>query len=97
MSKTTYGSLPKDTLAEVLLYLADKEIFPSLKPLGTITPAKLKAALKELAERLKQEARSEAPAEELEQLEKSLKKPHQEILSELHPEEKERLLRSFLN
>jgi hypothetical protein len=97
MSNTTYGSIPKDTLAEVLLYLADKEIFPSLKALGTVSPAMLKSALKDLAQKLKQEARNEAPLEEMEKLEKSLKKPHQEILSELQPEEKERLLRSFLN
>lgn len=97
MSKSSYGSIPKDTLAEVLLYLADKEIFPTLKELGTITPSKFKNALKELAEKLKKEAQSETPPEELENLEKSLKKPHQEILSELQPEEKDRLLRIFLN
>jgi hypothetical protein len=97
MSKKSYGSIPKDTLAEVLLYLADKEVFPSLKALGTISSANLKSALRDLAEQLKQEAQQETPHEEIEQLEKSLKKTHQEILSELLPEEKQRLLRSFLN
>jgi hypothetical protein len=97
MTKSSYGSIPKDTLAEVLLYLADKEIFPSIKGLGTISPAQLKNALKELALKLKQEARNETPLEDMENLEKSLKKPHQEILSELQPEEKHRLLKSFLN
>jgi len=92
-----YGSIPKDTLAEILIYLAENEKFSSLKDFGTLSPTKLKNALQDLAQRLKQEASQEFSEEDIKKLEQSLKKPHQAILSKLSSEERERLLRGFLN
>jgi len=92
-----FGSLPKDTLAEVLLYLSEKESFSSLKELGTISHKQLKSALKDLAKFLKKDAIASTPQEELLKLNKGIKKPFQEILDQLPPEERAKLLRGFLN
>jgi len=92
-----YGSIPKETLAEVLLYLAEKETFGSLKQFGTISQKQISRALVDLAKQLKKEAKDALSQEEVERMTQELKKPFQEILAKLSPTEKERLLKGFLN
>lgn len=91
------GAIPKDTLAEILIYLAEKEHFDSLKDFGSVSRTQLVQALKELAQRLKQEAGQEVEAKEMEKLQKEIKKPYQEIVAKLPEEQRERLLKGFLN
>lgn len=90
-------TLPKDTLAEILLYLAEKEKFPSLKDLGSISSEQVRRSLRDLAHQLKTEAKGQTSQEAVRDLEKTLKKSHQDIVRQLNPDERERLLKSFLN
>jgi ribosome recycling factor len=92
-----YGSIPKDTLAEILLFLVEKENFSSLKELGSISRQKLGEALTELAKDLKKSAKDATQEEDLEKLMEELKKPFQEIIAKLSDAERERLLKGFLN
>lgn len=91
------SSIPKDTLAEILLYLVEKESFDSLKELGTVSRPKFVQAIKALAEQLKLDVIKEIEAEEIEKLQGELKKPFQEIVAQLPPDQRERLLKGFLN
>jgi len=92
-----YAKFPKEIMAELLLYLADREPFDSLKELGSISPKHFRQALAQLAQELKEQAHSSGEAQETVDLSQSLKKPHQELLQQLQPEERERLLKGFLN
>ena len=88
-----FGSIPKDTMAELLLFLAENEKFRSLKELGTISPKQFRHALQALAEHLKQE--DLASHEASENLIKHLKKDFQNLVSKLSSTERDRLLRGF--
>ena len=92
-----YGVLPKEIMAEILLFLADREDFSSLKNLGTVSKKQFRVALVQLAEKMKSEARAETPDSEVTDLKKNLKKNLQTIFAELPPEEQERLLRGFIS
>jgi hypothetical protein len=92
-----YGSLPKEIMAEILLFLADREDFSSLKNLGTVSKKQFRTALLDLAEKIKTEAKAETSQSEMSDLKKNLKKNLQSIFSELPPEEQERLLRGFIS
>lgn len=88
-----FGSIPKDTMAELLLFLSENEKFSSLKDLGTISPRQFRNSLKDLAEHLRQE--DLMAREAAEGLTKNLKKDFQNLLGELTSNERERLLRGF--
>lgn len=92
-----YGSLPKEIMAEILLFLADREDFSSLKNLGSISKKQFRTALVDLAEKIKNEAKAETSESEMSELKKNLKKNLQIVLAELPPEEQERLLRGFIS
>lgn len=89
-----YGTIPKDILAEILLFLAEKESFDSLEQLGTISPKKFKNALLALAKDLKAQSENLQNAD-LEKLTQELKKPFQEIIAQLPEQERERLIKGF--
>lgn len=88
-----FGSIPKDTMAELLLFIAEKEKFSSLKELGTLSPRQFRNALRALAEQLKQESLAAHAKDGT--LFKNLKKDFQNVIGQLSNSEKERLLRGF--
>jgi hypothetical protein len=50
-----------------------------------------------LAEEMKEQVREGQDEQEMVDLSKSLKKPHQQILDKLKPSQREKLLKGFLN
>ena len=94
----TYGTLPADTLAELLLYLNDHESFASLKDLGTVSRQALSAAIQALAQDLLLKSKSTADAEIPNFREwKELAAPYREILAKLSPREAQLLLKGLGN
>lgn len=92
-----YGSFPKEIMAELLMYLSDRESFDSLKNLGNVSLKNFRQALAQLGEEMKQQVREGQDDQEMVDLTRSLKKPHQEILDKLKPSQREKLLKGFLN
>lgn len=89
-----YGSIPADTLAELLLFLNEHESFDSLKKLGTVSRQALSAALQALATQLRSAVPAEASVPELRDW-KELAEPYREILAKLTPREAQLLLKGF--
>ncbi len=92
-----YGNFPKAIMAELLLYLADRETFDSLKDLGNVSTKHFRQALAQLASELKDQSTALGDVQETEDLTQGLKKPFQELLKQLQPNERERLLKGFLS
>lgn len=96
MIKTTV--MPKETLVQLLLYLAENERFSSVsEPLeGGMTVEEVRAALRELARELSREASAERTAE-LDEIKKGshLTSRTKEIISYLSDHEEKRLLSAF--
>jgi len=90
-----FGNIPKDTLAELILFLNEKENFDSLKELGTVSREDLRRALKELAGQLKVEAAEQAQNIDLASL-KELQASHKKILAGLNEREKKLLMKGFV-
>ncbi len=89
-------SLPKETLSELLNFLADHESFESLRELGTITPQQVRTILKELAQELKREAAREMEETPLDPSHFDELSPEvKEALSTLSPGDLQRLIRHF--
>ncbi len=88
--------LPKETLSELLLYLAEHEEFSSLQALNSFNPAQVRAALKELAFELRRESEKERDLSKmaykhLEELSPKVK----QVLSTLTPREFQTLFKQF--
>ncbi len=90
------GNLPKETLAELLLFLNEHEEFHSLKALGTVSRHELGNALVGLATELKKEAAASHHNLDFSEF-KELKKSHRQILSTLSPRETKLLIKGFLS
>jgi len=87
--------IPKDALAELLIYIAEHETFASLKDFSSFKPAEVRFALKELAMQLKKELqRDGATGVDIAKL-KGIDKRTKQILSALSPRESKLLLRAF--
>ncbi len=91
-----FGNIPKETLAELLLFLNENEEFESIQQLGTVSRSNLRTALNELALQLKREAHASNDSMDLSKL-KDLKKPYRQILSALSPREAKLLIKGFLS
>lgn len=89
-------SLPKETLSELLNFLADHEAFESVRELGSITPSQVRLLLRELAEDLKREDYQKIEAKALDPSHFDELSPQvKQALSELSPLELQRLIRHF--
>lgn len=91
-----YGTLPAETLAELLLYLNEHESFASLKSLGTVSRQSLSAAIEALAQELKAQSQAQAEVPDFREW-KELAAPYREILAKLSPREAQLLLKGLGN
>lgn len=89
--------LPKETLIELLLYLAENEKFPSVAENleGGVTVTEVKTALRELAVAISREAGDEAVFEVSTKKGANLSPRTKEIISYLSPYEEKTLLTAF--
>lgn len=89
--------LPKETLIELLFYLADNEKFPSVAEnlKGGVTVNEVKTALRELAVALSREAGEEAAGDSGAKKGAHLSPRAKEIISCLSPYEGKTLLAAF--
>ncbi len=89
--------MPKETLAELLFFLAENEEFGSVKKLlvDGFTIEEVRAALRELAEGLRKEASQEATHQYNAQKDIRLSKEAKDIISYLSPGEEKSLLTAF--
>lgn len=88
--------IPKDTLAEVLIYLAENNTLESLSHFPDLKEAQVRFAIKELAQQVKREVQKEASERMVDFKKiKGLDKRTREILSTLSPRESKMLLRAF--
>lgn len=89
-------TLPKEMLANLLLFLAEHETFPAVQEqLGeTMTVEEVKVALRELAGSLKKEAAGESETTSLAK-ESRLTKEAKELITFLSPGEERSLLKAF--
>lgn len=90
-------TMPKETLAELLLFVAEQETFASVEKLlaeGVSIP-ELRAALREVAVSLKQEAFEEGDHDYNAQKDGRLSKEVKTIISYLSPGEEKSLLQAF--
>lgn len=91
-----YGQIPAETLAELLLYLNERESFASLKSLGTVSRQSLSAAIEALAQELKAQSQAQAEVPDFREW-KELAAPYREILAKLSPREAQLLLKGLGN
>ncbi|MBL7684420.1 MAG: hypothetical protein JNK65_00070 [Deltaproteobacteria bacterium] len=87
---------PKETLSEILFFLAEHESFSSVQKLGSLTPNQVKEALRSLASELKQQAiqeqdLSKVDYKKLDELSPKVK----QVLSTLTPREFHTLFKNF--
>ena len=91
-------TMPKETLAELLLFLAENEEFSSLQKLldGGFAPEEVQAAFRELAVGLRQEAIQET-SQQIQDVKNDsfLTKKTKTIISSLSPIEEKTLLTVF--
>lgn len=90
--------MPKETLAELLLFLAENEEFASVSKLlhEGITPEEIRAAFREVAIGLRQEAAAEASKQGYDaKKDRLLTKESKTIISYLSPGEERTLLTAF--
>jgi len=90
-----YGNIPKETLAELLLFINEKEDLDSIRELGTVSRQDLKVALEALARELQVQAIDQENNIELNQL-KEIKDSYRKILSSLNEREKKLLMKGLL-
>lgn len=90
-------TMPKETLVELLLFLAENEEFASVEKLLVegMSVAQVRAAVRELALGLKQEAAEEGNHQYNPQKDAKLSKEVKEIISYLSPGEERALLQAF--
>lgn len=90
-------TMPKETLAELLLFLAEHEEFASVENLlvEELAVSQVRAALREIATALKQEAIQEEASEYHAQKDGRLSKEVKTIISYLSPGEEKSLLQAF--
>lgn len=90
-------TFPKETLAELLLFLAENEEFSSVQNLLVegVTLAQVRGALRELACELKREASTENGNSYNPQKDSKLSKEAKAIISYLSPSEEKSLLQAF--
>ncbi len=91
------NTMPKETLAELLLFLADREEFPAVQELlsGGVAIAEVRTALQELALELRKEAQQENEVDYNPQKDSKLSKEAKTIISYLSPGEEKTLLKAF--
>lgn len=90
-----YGNIPKETLAELLLFINEREELESIRELGTVSREDFRVALNELALQLKVEAADSVQSLDLSQL-RELDEPYRKILSALNERESKLLKKGFL-
>ncbi|MBI4223597.1 MAG: hypothetical protein HY609_01580 [Deltaproteobacteria bacterium] len=90
-------TMPKETLAELLLFLAENEEFTAVEHqlLEGMSVAQVRAALRELAVGLRQEASEEGDSHYNPQKDSKLSSEAKEIISYLSPGEERALLQAF--
>jgi len=91
-------SMPKDTLAEMIRFIAENEKFACVKQqLGDVfSTAEVRAALREVAGALMDEAVAEGSAEASEaRADEALSERTKEVLSSLTPAEERKLFAAF--
>lgn len=90
-------TMPKDTLAELLFFLAENETFDSVQKLlaDGVTVEEVRAGLRELAEGLRREATLELSKQYNAQKDTRLTKEAKTIISYLSPGEEKTLLTAF--
>lgn len=90
-------SMPKETLAELLFFLAENEEFNSVKRLlvDGFSIEEVRASLRELAEGLRKEAGGESLHQYNAQKDIRLSKEAKDIISYLSPGEEKSLLTAF--
>ena len=90
-------SLPKETIIELLLYLAENDQFESVKHKfdGQISPDVVREVLRELADDLRGENRRGTHPLRVDSYKKYLSKNAQAVLGALSPREEQIILRDF--
>jgi hypothetical protein len=84
-----------DTIAELLVYLADRETFPSLKSLKNWSKQDVKTVFEELAANLRQSASKEPIVRKSQINAQEFNDKTRKIINKLTPQEEEILLKSF--
>lgn len=94
---TNIKTMPKDTAAELLRYLAENEDFTSIEKIagGDVSVDEVKALLRELSDTLAREAAAEYKASFDVKGNKILSKGAKSIISCLSPREEKALLTAF--
>jgi hypothetical protein len=95
MREIMYGKIPKETLAELLHYINEKENLESIGELGTVSREDLRVALRELANQLKVEAAEQEQTFNLTEL-KEVKDSFRKLLGALNEREKKLLMKGLL-
>lgn len=97
MSDMEFKTMPKEAIAELLFFLAEHEDFSSIRQLnGGVTVQEVRAAFREVAQRLRQEADTEWASHSYNpQKDRRLSKEAKEIISYLSPGEERTLLSAF--
>ncbi|MCP5467887.1 MAG: hypothetical protein H7A32_01290 [Deltaproteobacteria bacterium] len=90
-----YHSLPKETLGELLLYIAEHEEFNSLKNLKTVTHKQFIQALKDLAHDLIESSLDQGSGIDI--LMSGLNDNVKEILEKLPKQDRVKLIKGFLD
>ena len=90
-----YGNIPKETLAELLLFINEKEDLDSIRELGTVSRQDLKVAIEALARELQVQAIDQGHNIELGEL-KEIKDSYRKILSSLNEREKKLLIKGLI-
>lgn len=90
-------TMPKETLAELLLFLAEREEFSTVQELLSegVPIAEVRAALRELAMEVRKEAQLENESDYNPQKDAKLSKEAKTIISYLSPGEEKTLLKAF--
>lgn len=90
-------TMPKETLAELLLFLSENEEFAAVEKLleGGVSVARVRAALRELGLEMKREAAAEGENSYNPQKDGKLSKEAKTIISYLSPGEEKALLQAF--
>ncbi len=90
-----YGNIPKETLAELLLFINEREELESIQELGTVSRQDLRVALQALARELQAQAKDLDQAIDFGEL-KELKDSYRKILGALNEREKKILLKGLI-
>lgn len=90
-----FSKFSGETIAELLVYLADNEEFTSLNGIKSFEKQDVKQVFVELAKKLQEEAEAEPVMRKSQVTQKQWGQNTSKVISELSPNEEKELLKSF--